>query len=156
MGRLISPPAGLGLTSYQVLAGPRAVGAAATESVNGFVQAVASAYGAWRFAFSFPPMKGQAFRRYRGWIAALHGGANATRWRFADPDRISRADAGAVDAVYRVETGVPWAHGQRWAHNANWRVGWPRVEGSLKDLAKSVPKMVDARIRDKQSRGTRA
>lgn len=34
--------------------------------------------------------------------------------------------------------------------------GLARVEGSLKDLAKSVPKMVDARIRDKQSRGTRA
>lgn len=127
MGRMISPPVGLGLVAYEPLSGPQAAGASGSESVNGFVQTVASAYGAWRFAFTFPPLKGAMFRRYRGWISALHGGANATRWTFLDPDRLSREDAGASDGLYRLADGVKWSSGQRWAHNEPWRVSWPVV-----------------------------
>lgn len=86
MGRLIHWPAGLRISGMTPLSGPRAIGAGGSESLTGYIQTVAGVFGAWRWQLKCAPMKGEAFRRYRGTVAALHGGANALRVTFDDPD----------------------------------------------------------------------
>ncbi len=56
MGRLVSPPLGLPVVSMEPLSGPRTLGAAGTQSLNGFVQTSGAAFGMWRWQFSFAPM----------------------------------------------------------------------------------------------------
>lgn len=126
-GRLISPPVGLGLTSIEPLSGPRAVSAGATQSIGNFVQTFGSPFGLWRFRFSFPAMHKSLFRRYRGWITALHGGANATRWSFFDPDMISFQEAGVEASNFEIATGKPWSNGQPWSNGENWKTSRPNV-----------------------------
>lgn len=129
-GRLISAPVGLGVTSIEPLSGPRAVGAGATQSIGNFVQTFSSPFGLWRFRFSFRAMRDADFRRYRGWITALHGGANATRWSFFDPDMMSPADSGImVPADIRWDNlpGEEWSNGQSWSNGEPWDVTPPLV-----------------------------
>lgn len=128
MGRLLSWPHGLAIVERSPLTGPRTVGAASTESITGFVQTSASAFGAWRWQFTVRPMRGVLFRRYRGMVTALHGGANAVRVPFCDPDRISWEEAG-VEATYaELHNGVPWSNGLPWSNGENWSVGLPTEE----------------------------
>lgn len=95
MGRLISWPIGLRISGMRPLSGPRTIGAAGSESLTGYVQTVAGAFGVWRWQLQFPPMRGEVFRRYRGTVAALHGGANALRVPFFDPDAAGLANVDA-------------------------------------------------------------
>ncbi|WP_207621412.1 phage head spike fiber domain-containing protein [Chelativorans oligotrophicus] len=128
--RLISPPIGLGLIGIEPLSGPRTVGAGANQSIGGFVQTFGAPFGLWRFRFTFHAMRGAEFRRYRGWITALHGGANATRWHFNDPDRISPAESGmSVSPSIRWDniSGLNWANGQPWSNGQRWAVSPPQV-----------------------------
>ena len=135
MARLVSPPHGLPVTSIEPLAGPRTVGGGASQSIGNFVQTFASPFDLWRFQFSFAPMKNSAFRRYRGWITSLNGGANATRWAFNDPDVMSLADAGVVATAEQERAGMPWSNGQPWGvpgqdpwfNTGNWAVSRPNV-----------------------------
>ncbi|HEU4986860.1 MAG TPA: hypothetical protein VFT89_07325 [Rhizobiaceae bacterium] len=127
MARLISPPVGLGIVSAEPLSGPRSVGASRTESIGAFVQTVASPFGLWRWQFSFPAMNGSLFRRYRGWITALHGGANATRWPFFDPDAMSFHEAGVDASNFEIATGVPWSNDEPWLNGENWAINRPVV-----------------------------
>jgi hypothetical protein len=135
MARLVSPPAGLPITSIEPLAGPRAVGGGASQSIGNFVQTFASPFNLWRFQFSFAPMKDAAFRRYRGWITSLNGGANATRWEFNDPDIMSFADADVVATDEQLRRGMPWSNGQPWLapgqdpwfNTGNWSISRPIV-----------------------------
>lgn len=124
MARLVSPPAGLPVVSLEPLSGPRAVGAGASQSVGGFVQTTAAAFGLWRWQVSFAPMDRSMFRRYRGWVTSLHGGANATRWEFFDPDRMTPRESG-IDLPVGVDwtttgfdqdwsNGLPWSNGEGW------------------------------------------
>lgn len=124
MARLLSWPAGVRYISLEPLSGPRTIGAGSSESISGFAQTVASPFGLWRWRFGFPLLKGEAFRRYRGVVAALHGGANALRVPIYDPDKPTNANAlgaGNVNGVqwtgvagdsswFVPSTGVPWAH----------------------------------------------
>lgn len=126
-GRLISPPIGLGVTSIEPLSGPRTVGAGATQSIGGFVQTSGAPFGLWRFRFSFHAVHKSAFRRYRGWITALHGGANATRWHFFDPDMLSFQEAGVNASNFEIATGKPWSNNQPWSNDQNWCVSRPSV-----------------------------
>lgn len=124
MSRLINPPIGLPVVSLEPLSGPRAVGAGGSQSVSGFVQTTAAAFGLWRWQISFAPMRQSLFRRYRGWVTSLHGGANATRWGFWDPDMMSPGECG-VNLPAGVDwttsgfaqdwsNGLPWANGEGW------------------------------------------
>ena len=128
MARLLSPPVDLlKTTSIEPLSGPRTVGASSTQALGGFMQTTAGAFGLWRFRFSFPPMKGVDFRRFRGWLTALHGGANATRWDFFDPDMMTYQEAGVDASNFEIATGVPWSNGEPWSNAENWAISPPVV-----------------------------
>lgn len=131
MRRLISPPSGLGVTSIEPLSGPRAVNSGITQSIGNFTQTFGSPFGLWRFRFSFHAMRGAEFRRYRGWITALHGGANATRWRFFDPDMMSPKEAGLnlPSCAWWTDTGLDqnWSNGQPWSNGKGWGISPPQV-----------------------------
>ncbi len=127
MARLLSWPAGVHWTSREPLAGPRTVGAASTESVTGHVQTVASPFGLWRWQFSLPPLRGEAFRAWRGTVTALHGGANALRVPFCDPDGMSWAEIGVTVSADGARAGAPWSNGLPWREGPNWRIGRPTV-----------------------------
>lgn len=124
MARLVSWPSGLRANSREPLSGPRTVGAASTQSVGGFVQTSGAPFGMWRWRFSFPPIRGQLFRRYRGWVTALHGGANATRVSFCDWDGLTARQAGVDADRYGAE---PWGNGMPWSNGHNWKTTPPPV-----------------------------
>lgn len=131
MARLLSWPVGLRWTSREPLTGPRAQGAGSTESTTGFVQTFSAPFGLWRWQFSLPPLRGAMARRYRGMVTALHGGANAVRVNFDDPDGLKWSDLGVKTDRSRIEIGEPWSNGQPWRHSGNptggynWRPGRP-------------------------------
>lgn len=127
MGRLISMPNGLWPRSMVPLSGPRAVGGAANTSIGNFMQTVASPFGGWRWQFVFPVSKDAKFRRYRGWVMALHGGANATRVPFGDPDMMSLLEAGMTLTPAQERFGLPWSNGETWSNGQNWKVTAPNV-----------------------------
>jgi hypothetical protein len=137
MARLIDWIDGLAVIARTPLTGPRTVGAAASESTQGYVQTTASAFGLWRWQLSFRGMWGPLFRRYRGIAVALHGGANAVRVPFCDPD-LSWAAAN-VDATPKQRfAGVPWQSGGALKPfedtRANWTIGrpWETVAAAAK------------------------
>lgn len=125
MARLLSWPIGLAIVGYQPLTGPRTQGAAATESIQGFVQTVASVYGAWRYTFSLRSMRGALARRHRGLTTGLHGGANAVRVPFCDPDIMSWEESGVDATTAEVKTGTTWSNGMSWENDVNWAAGRP-------------------------------
>jgi hypothetical protein len=128
MGRLVDWPLGLGVASMEPLSGPRAVGAATTTSIGSFTQTTASPFGIWRWQFSFPPMYRAKFRRYRGWITSLHGGANATRVPFFDPDKMAPAEIGLAAPIgWTLGQGAPWYNGQPWFNGHDWSFTPPTV-----------------------------
>lgn len=124
MARLIHWPRGLRANFREPLSGPRAVNAGVTTSVGNFVQTTASPFGLWRWRFQFPPIRGQLFRRYRGWVTALHGGANATRVPFCDWDGLTARQSG-INADRFGD--VPWGNGQPWSNGHNWKSTPPTV-----------------------------
>lgn len=132
MARLLSWPIGLGKIAYQRLTGPRATGAASSESLAGFVQTVSSVFGSWRYQISLQAMKGRKLRLYRGLETALHGGTNAVRVPFNDPDIMSFAEAG-ITAVAEGETNpeASWSNGKPWSNDENWQVSRPCVSISV-------------------------
>lgn len=145
MARLISRPDGLGIVSIEPLSGPRAVNAGQNQSISGFVQSVAGAFGLWRFRFAFHAMRGAEFRQYRKWITALHGGANATRWSFFDPDAITFQEAGVNASNFEISTGQPWSNDEPWSNDRNWATSRPNVavaEDAAKDA--TIVKLTDS------------
>lgn len=130
MTRLVDPPVGIGRISIDPLSGPRTVGKAGTQAIGGFAQTTAAAFGLWRFRFGFHVMREDAYRRYRGWLTAMHGGAVPTRWRFADPDRMRPAQAGLLqdpDTRWDNIGGPDWANGQAWSNGMPWASEAPDV-----------------------------
>lgn len=123
MRRLIDWPRDLHWQSREPLSGPRSVGSGSSEGLGGFLQSFASPFGLWRWSFAFPPLKGEAFRRYRGTVMALHGGANAVRVPFCDPDGLGWAASGVALGGVSPRAGLPWSNGQPWGNGRNWRLG---------------------------------
>lgn len=105
MGRLIDWPELVGVRGRIPLTGPRAVSGSSSESIGGYVQTVAGVFGLWRWQLDLTPMRGEAYRRYRGTVAALHGGSNALRVPFYDPDGIHLYRYTAFD------NGLGWSNG---------------------------------------------
>jgi len=130
MARLLSVPNGLGIVSMEPLSGPRAVGAGGSQSIGGFMQTTAAAFGLWRWQFGIHSMHESEFRRYRGWITALHGGANATRWDFFDPDLMRPSETGfEVPEFIRWDNIAArnWLNGQPWGNGEPWKPTPPLV-----------------------------
>ncbi|WP_173931395.1 hypothetical protein [Chelativorans sp. Marseille-P2723] len=141
--RLISPPNGLPITAIEPLSGPRTIHAGASQSIGNFVQTFGSPFGLWRFRFSFAPMRGKMFRRYRGWVTALHGGANATRWHFFDPDAITFQEAGVDASNFEIATGEPWSNDQPWSNMENWQSSRPRVPADAAEMGATLIQLAD-------------
>ena len=118
MPRLLSWPLGLQANFREPLSGPRTVGGGKSENLGGFVQTVGTPFGLWRWRFSFPPLRGEKFRRYRGWVTALHGGANATRVPWCDWDGLTAAQRGIQAAPDQLRAGVLWSNGRPWSNGA--------------------------------------
>lgn len=141
-GRLVSPPLGLPVMSMEPLSGPRVAGAATTQSTGGFIQTSGAAFGLWRWRFSFAPMHKSMFRRYRGWVTALHGGANATRWSFFDPDMMSPQEAGLNLPSHAIWTtrryDQPWGNGLNWSNGQGWGITPPEVDVAQTSAADST------------------
>jgi hypothetical protein len=127
MARLVSWPIGLRPNAREPLAGPRAIGASKTETIGNFVQTVAAPFGLWRWRFSFPPIRGDLFRRYRGWVTSLHGGANATRVTWCEWDQMSFAARGMTVTSQEWRAGTPWSNGLPWSNGQNWSAANPVV-----------------------------
>jgi len=127
MARLVYWPNGLRTNFREPLSGPRAIGAGSGETMGGFIQTVASPFGSWRWRFGFPRMRGQLFRRYRGWIASQHGGANATTVPFCDWDGLTRAQMGISVSLAEWLRGNPWDNYEPWANGMNWASSPPVV-----------------------------
>ena len=128
MARLLDWPRGLGKISYQRLSGPRTAGSSSSESLTGYVQTVASVFGAWRYQIALPAIHRRLLRLYRGMVTGWHGGANAVRVPFDDPDVISFADAGIVD-IPEVQTHpeVSFSNGEPFSNGCDWGVSRPQV-----------------------------
>lgn len=142
MGRLVSWPDGLRANFREPLSGPRAVGASITQAASGFMQTSGAAFGLWRWRFQFPPIRMQMFRRYRGWVTSLHGGANATRVPFCDWDGLTTADAG-VDAP-NWKGNQTWGNGHPWGNGRPWGGGTPSVAlASSADRGAFVVRLTD-------------
>lgn len=123
MARLLSWPLGLGITNFELLRGPQAVGAGASQSLNGSEQSFASPFGAVQFRVTFVPMQGKLERAHRGWIVGLHGGANATRFSVVD-GALRRPDETGISGPFE---GQPWSNGQPWSSGQVWKPSYPPV-----------------------------
>jgi hypothetical protein len=95
--------------------------------LTGYVQTVASPFGLWRWQFTYTQMIKAEARRYRGFITALHGGANATRVTFKDPDEMSRAEQGVTMTAREESVGVSWSNGATWSNGLGWACPPPLV-----------------------------
>ncbi len=122
MARLIDWPADHKISSMEPLTGPRGVKATVSTAISGFTQTSSSPNGLWRWQFSFPPMRDRAFRVHRGMIAALHGGVNAVRIPFYDPDAMSSRSLGQM-GVRSYPVTLPWSNGRPWSNTAGWKEG---------------------------------
>lgn len=128
MASLLEPPPGVYTRNIEFLSGPRTYGAGSNETTTGRVQTYASPYGAIKLRLDFQPMRGSTFRDYRGWIMALHGGANATRWHLFDPDQFSLLDLVPGLTQVAIDAGLPWGDvGLPWDNGQNWSLGLPDV-----------------------------
>lgn len=114
MARLLDWPEAIGINAMTPLSGPRVVGSGGSESLTGYVQTVAGVFGVWRWQIGVTAMKGIGFRRFRGTILGLHGGANALRVTFYDPDGLHTL------RYANWSNGMPWSNGAPWSCLADW------------------------------------
>lgn len=131
MRRLLDWPRDHRISSMEPLSGPRSIGSGSSAGMTGYMQTFASPFGLWRWQFSFTPMKGDAFRRHRGLVMALHGGANAVRVPFVDGDIMSWEQSGVSGQINSIWAGQTWSNGERWSNGMNWRTGRPVVPLAL-------------------------
>lgn len=121
MARLLRWPNGLRPDFREPLSGPRTLKSGETESTQNFTQTFSSPFGLWKWRLTFPGnIRGQMFRRYRGLVTALHGGANAVRVKFCDWDAMSLADRGVNMTRREWLDGQRWSNGMTWSNGKNW------------------------------------
>jgi hypothetical protein len=110
--RLLDWPIGLPIVSREPLNGPRSIGESSTGSVDGYLQTSASPFGLQEWQLNLAPFRDGMARAYRGLITALHGGSNAVRVPFIDPDRYFYADLGLTGFPVRDPAHVLHSNGQ--------------------------------------------
>ena len=123
MARLLNDP-GLGIIQQSFLSGPRTVGSGQSSTIGNFTQTFSSPYGLWSFECGFQPLHRQEGRRLKGWATALHGGANASRWEFRDPDIPQPSELGITTTM------KAWGNGENWSNGCAWASGLPPVRVS--------------------------
>ena len=128
MARLLTQP-NVGITEQEAESGPETVGATSSSSIANFTQTVSSPYGAWMWKFTFVAHRGEAARELRGWAVALHGGANATRWNFVDPDRATASELG-LSGTPSFSNGMKFSNGRGFSQAPN---AIPLASASAKD-----------------------
>ncbi|WP_379069380.1 hypothetical protein ACHMW4_03910 [Mesorhizobium sp. UC22_110] len=123
MARLLSWPVDLRVIRVERLKGPRSINSGITESLAGGEQTYSSPFGSISLQITFQPMQDRLARQHRGWISALHGGANATRFNYVDADRMEPVEAGIV-GEYEPQR---WSNGQPWSNGQWWKPSYPVV-----------------------------
>ena len=122
--RRIVWPAGLRPLRITVLDGPKSKGM--TESVTDAIQTVSQPYGAIRYQFDFPPLRGRAAAEFTGLLAALEDGAN---WTGAPC--LYGHGPGFVDLGLSVPPpSIPWGNNRPWDNGAYWSPSRPAAETS--------------------------
>lgn len=145
MARLLHWPVGLKTIMREPLAGPRVVSGGSTNSIGNFTQTFSSPFALWRFRFSLPPIRSDLARRYRGWVTAMHGGANATRVTFCDWDGLSKEQRGISGDLKQ-----PWSNGMPWSNGQPWHAYAPLVSVSASAaLDEDIVKLADTACRNK-------
>ena len=111
-----------GETSVELLNGPMAAMSGSSQAMSGFEQSFEGIGDVIVMRFTLNAKQGTAARRERGLFLGLHGGANATRVEFFDPDRMTYAEAGGVG------TGEPHLSEEGNAFDTGnlWQPGYPR------------------------------
>jgi hypothetical protein len=123
------------VVSQRPLNGPEAVSGSQNTTIGNFTQSVASAFGGWVWEFVFPPMEGEEYRHFRGWLVAQQKGANITRWQMTDRDLMPKARAGVSDDA----ANMPWSNGMKWSNGMRWGFTYPNVPAA-------APAALDASI----------
>lgn len=127
MGRLVDWPSGCGIRALDVINGPQTIGAGQSNSIGDVAQTVATPFGAWSYQFLIPVCKGTLARRIRGWVAAMHGGANATRVPWVDGDMQTFAEVGLNYSIENQFNGIAWSNGNPWSNGQGWKPSYPFV-----------------------------
>jgi hypothetical protein len=98
-----------------------------SQGTTGKVQSVESPYGLVGFDLTFPAMRGVMARRFRGLVTALHGGANAVRFRVCDPDGPGFAEMNIELSAQERSNGLPWGNDKTWSNGRYWKPALPKV-----------------------------
>ena len=120
MGRLLTWPDKVGVTSVEFTDGPMTRTSGRSTALDGTEQTFEGVGGVVAFSVELAATRGQEARYERGLLLALRTGANAARMRLIDGDRRTRTEA-KVSARDR----VTWAKGVRWHGGVRWRTGYP-------------------------------
>lgn len=112
-----------GVTSIEVMNAPITVGSGVSSSMSGFDQTFEGVGDTIVMKFTVTSKRGQAARRERGTFTGLHGGANALRVGFYDPDRMTFGEAGGSGEF----VGQSWSNGEPWSNGQLWQPSYPRV-----------------------------
>ena len=123
--RLLNWPRDVCLSRLVVTNGPAIVRAGSTEGIASYTQTRSGVGFLWEFELGLPPMQLDKARRVRGWITAMQGGVNATRWQVVTPDMTQPSAYGSS-----IKSGgfsyQPWSNGMLW-DNGGWQSGLPIV-----------------------------
>ncbi|MEM6617448.1 MAG: hypothetical protein AAF619_13055, partial [Pseudomonadota bacterium] len=121
--RLVDWPSGLIDINAVKLAGPQSVNAGSTTSFEGYQQSRATPFGLWQYTFSFQIYRSAEARDYRGFVTALHEGANVTIVPFCDRHVGLKSDFGLS-----AETNVLWSNGQPFSNGQAWTGRYGNVD----------------------------
>ena len=112
-------PKGLRWESFRATRGPQVIGV--SSSLTEDIQTVMSPHGLVGFELGFPPLRSAEALAFQGLLTAFAGGADAVRFTFCNPARMSNDRIGFELTETERQSGWPWADGRSWADGRNWR-----------------------------------
>lgn len=112
-------PKGLRWESFRATRGPQVIGV--SSSLTEDIQTVLSPHGLVGFELGFPPFRPAEALAFQGLLNAFAGGADAVRFTFCNPVRMSNDRIGYDLSAAERSAGWPWADGRSWADGRNWR-----------------------------------
>lgn len=130
MARLLSFPFNPGVVDITPISGPMARSSGSNTSSDGSEQTFDSVGDVVALRLSFNVKRKGLARQERGLFTGLHGGANAIRLSFFDPDVIMPAEAGLDVAAHLDWTDLDalnWSNGQPWSNGQGWAQSAPEI-----------------------------
>lgn len=130
MARLLSFPHFPGVRGITPLSGPMARNSGANTASDGSEQTYDSVGDVVALRLDLNMKRKGLARQERGLFAGLHGGANAIRLSFYDPDIITPYQSGlSVSPLVDWPSlgSVPWSNGETWSNGAGWGQAPPEV-----------------------------